>query len=789
MPSILWSKEEDDILKVLRPYCHSKEVAEVLRLLGYARTPEGVKKRSKALGIRFIEPGTPDLSTFTPSQVEAFQVARSDRNVNPTPPPMITSSQKSALTTFQRQTTKALYDDLQELRDVIPRTSSLSRRTQSGSGETAVIVLSDFHIGKLVVDDTMRTVFNTQIGVDRLDTLYGKISDAIFGREVDEVIIVLAGDHVDGEGIYPGQEMNLETHVVDQIKMVVRALWNLTVDLKEDFPIVRIVSCRGNHGRTGLSDEANWDNIIYQQLELLVDMTNDPNLTIKNIYGNYNTFEVRGWKGLVRHNAPIQADTASAISRFAGWHGMHDWDFMCFLPGTKIITSNGLIRLIEDIAPKTYLLDGLEKESITQVLEVHPTRHIDDTVISFKTEGVPQELISGCTKEHPFYIAKGLKCRLNCHSDYRCTPVTRSNSYPCNKCKEKPSVKPKWVKAKDIEKGDYVAVPFPKIPENSKPYTDGLCKLLGYYLAEGHILKESRKDRKLAHRGVGWTFHEDETSFHKEIEMLVKIHFDLDLHFHYQSESKAVQLIAFGKEISEFFAVAGGEYAENKCFNSWIWTLGEKDRMDLLSGWLLGDANKRTRLRTSKCKSQEISGCTVSPNLASQMFLLALSLGLVATFRISHQEKNDKSLANFPSHFISFHGKYARKIMEYNNIAFETTLKENSREKTTSFFFNDLFWTRIQEIKTYQYSGPVYNIRTSSEHYTAGHLLTHNCYGHWHHWGAFTWNGKPIFRNGSLGGGDDYAEQFGAYDKPAQLLFCVSNEQLPSVVIPIVFEE
>ena len=44
----------------------------------------------------------------------------------------------------------------------------------------------------------------------------------------------------------------------------------------------------------------------------------------------YNTFEVKGWKGIVRHHAPVQADTATGIAKFASWFMMHEWDLFCF---------------------------------------------------------------------------------------------------------------------------------------------------------------------------------------------------------------------------------------------------------------------------------------------------------------------------------------------------------------------------------------------------------------------------------------------------------------------------
>lgn len=45
------------------------------------------------------------------------------------------------------------------------------------------------------------------------------------------------------------------------------------------------------------------------------------------------------------------------------------------------------------------------------------------------------------------------------------------------------------------------------------------------------------------------------------------------------------------------------------------------------------------------------------------------------------------------------------------------------------------------------------------------------CYGHYHHWGVNTYHGKPLFRNGSLCGTDDYAVNLSVADDWGQLMW------------------
>jgi len=50
------------------------------------------------------------------------------------------------------------------------------------------------------------------------------------------------------------------------------------------------------------------------------------------------------------------------------------------------------------------------------------------------------------------------------------------------------------------------------------------------------------------------------------------------------------------------------------------------------------------------------------------------------------------------------------------------------------------------------------------------------CYGHYHHWGVNTYHGKPLFRNGSLCGTDDYAINLSVADDWGQLMWGCSKD-------------
>lgn len=330
MPSVAWSSEEDRILKALRPNVSTSNIAKILTELGYQRTSEGVRKRAGLLGLKFITAARPNTTQLTNSEKKVV-VAILGEPEAPAPELPVAPSVKAKITTASRQSTQAMMEDLQEIRDLVGRKPEVVKRPDTDKLSLCVL-LSDFHVGKVIPDEDGGQLYNMEIAKRRMDGLARSILDncAVDPEDCDEVVILLAGDMVDGEGIYPGQELHIETHVAEQVKAVSTKLWKLALDLRTVFPQVRIITSRGNHGRSGNSDEANWDNIVYQQLEILADMGETDGIIVKNLYGNFNTFEVKGWKGLLRHQAPAQADTPAAIAKLGGWYDLHRYDFIAY---------------------------------------------------------------------------------------------------------------------------------------------------------------------------------------------------------------------------------------------------------------------------------------------------------------------------------------------------------------------------------------------------------------------------------------------------------------------------
>ena len=422
-----------------------------------------------------------------------------------------------------------------------------------------------------------------------------------------------------------------------------------------------------------------------------------------------------------------------------------DPDVWCFLPGTKILDWNSCQTSIESVS-ESLAVGGRAGPVVVEM--VHPARDVDEDVVVLDVEGVPSSLIPGVTSEHPFWAAQGLRCRLPSRVTRRCHPDKPRDAHPCRSCYEPPDVRPEWVGAGQIVAGDYVSIPVCPIPPGDSVWEPGLARLLGYYLAEGHTILNCNGD-PIA--GVAWTFHSEETSLHTDVQMLVREHFGLDTHEHSQEKrDHSVQVCAYGKNLAAFMHEHGGRHAGRKEMSSLVWHLSAVARLELLVGWLLGDGHARDPGRYDRTKV-EVMGATVSANLASQMHAIALSIGLRPFYTIRPAARvtwpNGHISGTLPCHVLAFYGDDAEMLGARLGVVF----LEREKTKVAGFFSAGFYWSRVRGVTRQRYRGPVYNIRTSTQEYVAGLLLTHNCFGHWHkNQGVVKVGKKTIVNIGSL---------------------------------------
>lgn len=242
-------------------------------------------------------------------------------------------------TAHKQSITKAANDFLSELEVGLrtrllehePLTADLVSRT---GGIDMVMFRTDDHIGSTEtgVGDNGEKVetFNTDMAVDRV---YQHLSQVLsWKRELEEqgyttdtVHLLMNGDHVTGEDIYPGQGIEIDRTLREQVRTGSELYIDVIRTLADEFPSVQVVCQHGNHGelRTGSqSSEANADDLMYDAVDLALrqsDLTNVRYVT--NHVDTHTEFSMRGHRGYMRHGQDTlgHIGTSSGEKRWQGW--------------------------------------------------------------------------------------------------------------------------------------------------------------------------------------------------------------------------------------------------------------------------------------------------------------------------------------------------------------------------------------------------------------------------------------------------------------------------------------
>jgi predicted phosphodiesterase len=251
---------------------------------------------------------------------------------------MMTGLKKQSLPTKYREMIGKLIMSVEKCLLELPKTTI---RKPSVEKESVCLLVSDIHSGKQAYDDQGECLYSKDICAFRLNLLKQRtlhlLNNHLRPERLDEFVLCLAGDIVDGSGIYPNQELHQDlTNFNHQIALVVAGIWDLILAIRKMGLIVRVRGVRGNHGRQHKYAPAtnNFDYLVYQLLYLMAHYEDQEGIEVKySATTDYLNFTVKGHKVHMRHEAPTQPETPSARAKFGGWRALHDW--RVFLYGHK----------------------------------------------------------------------------------------------------------------------------------------------------------------------------------------------------------------------------------------------------------------------------------------------------------------------------------------------------------------------------------------------------------------------------------------------------------------------
>lgn len=197
-----------------------------------------------------------------------------------------------------------------------------------GMGQSLVLHRGDDHFGAVVEDENGDEVFNTDIAEKRLQKYFDFAISVADERDAtfDEAVLLIGGDVVTNEAVFPHQSFEIDCTVDEQISRATSHYIEGIRRLSDSFPSVRVVCQHGNHGSfegESQSPSANADDIIYDQLDLMVRREDgfDNVEVVTSERPNFVNFKVRGFDAHLRHGTHMSPSVGGASSE-RDWRGL-----------------------------------------------------------------------------------------------------------------------------------------------------------------------------------------------------------------------------------------------------------------------------------------------------------------------------------------------------------------------------------------------------------------------------------------------------------------------------------
>jgi len=143
----------------------------------------------------------------------------------------------------------------------------------------------------------------------------------------------------------------------------------------------------------------------------------------------------------------------------------------CFAPETPIYTANG-VKPIKEITPGDLVLG--QRGEYREVLEKFSYLHCQNPMVEIKVKHsiLPLKV----SNQHPFWAIQNIPLE---------QAIKRTQEWL-----SKGKIKPNWIDASDLKKGDYVAQVIPKEINKIEDFTEEDARLYGIMLGDGHCSKD-----------------------------------------------------------------------------------------------------------------------------------------------------------------------------------------------------------------------------------------------------------------------------------------------------------
>lgn len=501
----------------------------------------------------------------------------------------------------------------------------------------------------------------------------------------------------------------------------------------------------------GLSSEMK-TKVIGQDhaLDVLVDAIQRASVGLKDPDHPLGAFVFAGYSGTGKtHAAKVLAEALTGSGRglvtvdCSEYSADHEYAKLigCFIPGTKVLMSNGGVSNIEDLSVGDKVIT--HKGRIREIKKLHVYDQCGE-MVKFITANSNIPITT--TKTHEILAIKHSKCLRGDTNSYRVCKPTCNVNY----CVKPPYEKYKleWTPADKLEKDDIVVYPRYKstniypdkidlisyIEKNSRyKYDDefiwaqshvkipryvhvneDLARLAGYYVSEGGISGVNKKGPKT----INFTFNSKESDYIIEVVKLLRRIFGSDMCIRIDDRTKngSYRIFASSRIVSCFMSDLFGNNTYVKRLPDWFKDLPDIIVKNFLETAVFGDGSLATPRR--------MDYSTVSPNLFYQMELLFRRLGYITYKQLEHTSKTNNRLTDRYRLYIS--GNQIEQLNEEFNFNIDLSNLNQTNIQRKAWIDDDYVYFQIKDIDTVSYTGKVYDLSVEEDVSYITEISVHN---------------------------------------------------------------
>ncbi len=396
----------------------------------------------------------------------------------------------------------------------------------------------------------------------------------------------------------------------------------------------------------------------------------------------------------------------------------------CLPAGSYITMADGTIKPIELVQQADLVLSHTgRKRRVTSTMR----RRHEGSVFRFKVYGFRRELI--LTGNHPLWLVDGgqLQCAPVSSSpsawttkslvarQRHCTPLVKAESVGCATCTVVPSYSFGWRRADEAQVGDYLAFPIPSEEDDTVQSPD-LARLLGYYLAEGHV--SNYNDRPLEQ--ITFSLGINEVAISEEIEALGR-RLGVEILWHYENpEAGARSVTLVSKTLADKCLRWCGSGAKTKQLAREALYMRPSLMLHFLGAYLNGDGG------TYKGSAYF---STASEVLSHQIFIALARCGMIASVNEINHVPSERSVVqkNTVEYQVWVGTDFSWKLESVTS----KPVRRSKKVRGQRFFYEDgtgrYLMAPIVEVVEEDYSDEVFNFSVQEEEsYVAEGLAVHN---------------------------------------------------------------